>query len=110
MSQSGFMEPEEFNRLFSMVLTDRKFRVELRKKGFAALETRGFKVKVPTETRAMLDKTLLPLVSKGARSNCGVCGICGLCGGCSGVNLGSFSAALWATFHLGLTLAQPIKP
>jgi hypothetical protein len=111
-SRPDFMEPDEFNRLFTLVLTDSKFRAELRKEGFSAIEKRGFKVQVPRETRDMLDKALLPLVSRGASSNCGVCGICGLCGGCSAVNFGSFSAALWATFHFGLgfTSSQPARP
>ena len=102
------MSPEDFERFFNRVLTDRDFVGELLVDGFGALERNGFDIGlVSPDTRTNLarlagrDFLLAPEADQAkAVSRCGTCGVCGLCTLCGEINLGSGSAALWATFFL----------
>jgi hypothetical protein len=93
------MRPTDFNKMFELALTDKKFQKDLRKRGFKALDERGFRHGVPPELQTKLEKAI-GLAIGGKKPRCGVCGVCGVCGLCGEVNFGSASAALWALFAL----------
>lgn len=97
------MPPQDFKNMFAAALTDPKFRADLQASGFKALEARGIAHGVPPDVQQQLE-TALARAGAGAAVGykCGLCGVCGTCGLCAGVNFGAASAALWATFVLGV--------
>jgi hypothetical protein len=107
--RNGLMSGAEFERFFNLVLTDSEFSHELLFDGFGALERHGFDTsKVTPETRANVARLagrnfMRPGINGGGGYACGTCGVCGLCGLCGEIDLGSASAALWATFALAQT-------
>jgi hypothetical protein len=99
------MKPADFDKMFTAALTDKKFQKDLRKRGFKALDERGFAHGVPPNVQKSLDAAIFAKAVGGAAAGpkCGVCGVCGTCSLCGEVNFGAGSAALWALFALGLT-------
>lgn len=104
--RNGLMSASDFERFFNLVLTDGEFSNELFIDGFGALERHGFDTSMVTpETRANVARLagrnfMRPGTQGGQGYACGTCGVCGLCGLCGEIDLGSASAALWATFAL----------
>jgi hypothetical protein len=98
------MDPQKFKKMLETALTDSRFREDLKTKGFKALEERGIEHGVPPDMQKEFEKALAPVGTGAALGyKCGLCGVCGTCGLCGGINLGAASAALWATFVLGVT-------
>jgi hypothetical protein len=106
------MKAADFEKMFTAALTDKKFQKDLQKRGFKALDERGFAHGVPTNVQKTLEAPLLARTTTGvtARSRCGVCGVCGICTLCGELNAGSGSAALWALFALGGSLTASTSP
>lgn len=104
MADERLISPDQFQSLFSRVLSDPGFRRELESEGIGTLKKYGFAMEVPAEIERQLNS--IPRME--ATSRCGTCGVCGLCSLCGEINLGSGSAFLWATFFLGdAVLAAP---
>ena len=103
------LDKEAFKKFFIKLLEDEDFRLEIIHDGFGALERQGFDVStIDPEVRASLSRAMAKATDLNAKGGykCELCGVCGTCGLCGGIDLGSFSAALWATFALGLTTAS----
>lgn len=106
------MKPADFEKMFTAALTDKKLQKDLQKRGFKALDERGFAHAVPAAVQRTLDPAVLMKATgtTTARASCGVCGVCGVCGLCGEVNFGSASAGLWALFGLSATLTARTTP
>jgi len=102
LSKPNLLSPKDFDRLFTMALTDTKFRQDLGKRGLVALENKGFDLNIPKKTRELLDKTLRP-VGPVAGGECGVCAVCIICVGCGGGNAAAWVAGVTQVIRLGAT-------
>ena len=101
------MDPQKFKKMLGTALTDSQFREDLRTKGFKALEERGIVHGMPPDMQKQFEQALAPIgTGVEAKYKCGVCGVCGTCSLCGEINFGAGSAALWATFALGV--ANPV--
>lgn len=97
------MDPNDFKKLLGSALTDPKFREDLGSKGFAALDERGIVHGVPPDMQKEIEEALTRIGTGTAVGyKCGICGVCGTCSLCGEINFGAGSAALWATFFLGV--------
>ncbi len=96
------MKPAEFDKMFTAALTDKAFRKDVQKRGFKALDERGYAHGVPPNVQKTLEAAVFvkPVGGVARKPRCGVCGVCGVCSLCGEVNFGSGSAALWALFGL----------
>ena len=95
------MKRTDFEKMFTAALTDKQFQRDMQKRGFKALDERGYIHGVPRDVQETLEAAIFakPKGGKG-KPRCGVCGVCGVCGLCGGANFGAASAALWALFAI----------
>jgi hypothetical protein len=103
------MNPPDFERLLTAVLTDRTFQDDMLRRGFRALDERHFDHGVPANMQRVLETAIFGQPGPGveAKPKCGICGVCGLCGLCGEINFGSASAAACAAFHAASAPGAP---
>ncbi len=105
------MKPADFDKMFTAALTDKTFQKDVQKRGFKALDERGFVHGVPPNVQKTLEAAIFakPAGGGGKKPKCGVCGVCGTCSLCGEINFGAGSAALWALFILGATASTTTR-